>query len=93
MAKVGRRLIVGIAWVLASVLLLCVLPANLIEMGIDHFEHQGTRIPDEFMMGYSVVGFLSLAIVTCVVAVMALRGKLPGTRLPDPDDAEPPTNH
>jgi hypothetical protein len=53
-------------------------------------------MPPEIGLCYNFVAMIGLAAVPCIVAMMALRGKLPGTRLPDSDDqiedAEPPLN-
>ena len=86
MANVGTRLIAGIAWVIGGLLVLCVLPGNVFFLGIDYLERNGSRVPDEVLMTYSIVAFAGMAIIPSFFAVMALRGKLPGTRPRDSGD-------
>jgi hypothetical protein len=95
MARAVRRLIVGSAWVVGCLSIwfgLCWLIVGI----IDYFDRQGMRVPEEVGMCYHFVAMIGFAAVPCVVAVMALRGKLPGTRLRESDDqmegAEPPLN-
>lgn len=95
MASGVRRLVVGVAWTVGCFSIwygLCYTFATV----LDHLDRQGTRMPPEIGLCYNFVAMIGLAAVPCIVAMMALRGKLPGTRLPDSDDqiedAEPPLN-
>jgi hypothetical protein len=92
-----RRLIVGIAWVIVSYLVLCAVPSWIVYLVREFVLPNDFKVPGEGSDVHLFLAAGALLAVPCVTAVLALRGKLPGTRLPDPDDqmedSEPPLNH
>ena len=72
------RLVAGIAWVFGS-LLAWAIPCNLFAATIDYLARQGVRIPTGLNVVYTSVAISGLLCIPSLVAVMAIRGKLPWT--------------
>jgi hypothetical protein len=78
MVTITRRIFASVAWVIGSMLLWAI-PCNLLFFGIEYSERHGVHIPSGVDTALSVVPATGMLIIMPVVAVLALRGKLPWT--------------
>jgi len=75
---VPRRLLIGIGWVIAS-LLLWAIPCNLFTMVVHDLAGRGLIRLTGVDVAYNVVAISGCLIIPATAAVMAMRGKLPET--------------
>jgi hypothetical protein len=85
---VSSRLVFGIAWVAGGHVFLSLVQSGIVLLTLEYLDCNAVRLPDEVEVGYNVLLFACLVIGTCTLAVMALRGALPGTQRPQDVDAD-----
>jgi hypothetical protein len=83
----GRRVVTGFAWVAASLLgwvIACYLLAFVVYLFFSELSYWGLKVP-AWVVLVLIVAFLVGAIaIPILFAILAKRGKLPGTQFPDP---------
>jgi hypothetical protein len=80
MLSTSKRAVFIVGWLVAA-LLIWAIPCNLFVFLMDYFAQPGAPISPWITYPYHIIAISGVFILLPIVAVLALRGKLPWTRM------------